>query len=125
MSRITGSEVKSLMEAYSEVYEQKDEIIFEQQPANQSVLSKKTVNGKQIEGSGVGKDFRAGEWSDEAKRRYAQVKSKDTLYGRYQTPDTQKRFDKPKVDEPDASDSNTDDKGQLPPPRPEIGRAHV
>ena len=118
MSRITGSEVKSLMEAYSEVYEQKDEIIFEQQPANQSVLSKKTVNGKQIEGSGVGKDFRAGEWSDEAKRRYAQVKSKDTLYGRYQTPDTQKRFDKPQVDEPDASDSNTDDKGQLPPPRP-------
>ena len=118
MSRITGSEVKSLMEAYSEVYEQKDEIIFEQQPANQSVLSKKTINGKQIEGSGVGKDFRAGEWSDEAKRRYAQVKSKDTLYGRYQTPDTQKRFDKPKVDEPDASDSNTDDKGQLPPTRP-------
>ena len=36
MSRITGSEAKSMMEAYTNVYSKQDEIIFEQQPTGQN-----------------------------------------------------------------------------------------
>lgn len=81
MSRITGSEAKSMMEAYTNVYSKQDEIIFEQQPTGQNVLSKKTVNGKTIEGSGVGKDFKPQEWSPQARKRYETLKSQDWRSG--------------------------------------------